>query len=77
MDGPNLNYSWLINGSSDALNNSDIVVNGSELTVRNINYLLGGVYACVVTNMAGESNDSINLFGELLMLALYRVNIHA
>ena len=65
MDGPNLNYSWLINGSSDALNNSDIVVNGSELTVTNITYLLGGVYTCVVTNMAGQSNDNSNLFGEL------------
>ena len=68
MAGPNLTYTWLINGSSEALSNSDIIVNDSQLTVYNVTYLLGGRYICVVTNLAGEGNDSSDLFGELVCI---------
>ena len=68
MAGPNLNYTWLINGSSEALNNSNIVVNGSQLIVNNVTYLLGGRYICVVTNLAGEGRDSSDLFGKLVCI---------
>ena len=63
MAGPNLNYSWLINFTTEALNNNNIAVNGSELIVINVTYLLGGRYECVVTNLAGVGNDSSDLFG--------------
>ena len=65
MAGPNLNYTWLINGSSEALNNADIVVNDFQLMVNNVTYLLGGRYTCVVTNLAGQGQDSSDLFGKL------------
>ena len=65
MAGPNLNFAWLINATTNVSSNADIVVNGSELTISNVTYLLGGRYMCVVTNMAGEGNDSSNLFGKL------------
>ena len=68
MAGPNLTYTWLINGSNEALSNSDIIVNDSQLTVYNVTYLLGGRYTCVVTNLAGEGNDSSDLFGELVCI---------
>ena len=63
MAGPNLNYSWLINFTTEALSSSNIVVNGSELVVTNVTYLLGGRYTCVVTNLAGVGNDNSDLFG--------------
>ena len=65
MAGPNLNYAWLINGSTETLDNSDIVINDSQLIINNVTYLLGGRYTCVVTNLAGEGRYSSNLFGEL------------
>ena len=65
MAGPNLNFAWLINATTNASSNANIVVNGPELTIINVTYLLGGRYTCVVTNMAGEGNDSSNLFGKL------------
>ena len=68
MAGPNLNYTWLINRSSEALNNSNIVVNDSQLMVNNVTYLLGGRYICVVNNLAGEGADSSDLFGELVYI---------
>ena len=64
MAGPNLNYTWLINGSSEALSNNDIVVNDIQLTVNKVTYLLGGRYTCVVTNLAGQGEDSSDLFGK-------------
>ena len=69
MAGPNLNYTWLINGST-ASGNGDVVINNTELIVNNVTYLLGGRYTCVVTNMAGEGRDSSYLFGELLTVEL-------
>ena len=68
MAGLNLNYTWLVNGSSKALNNSDIVVNDSQLIVNNVTYLLGGRYTCVVTTSAGNGRDSSDLFGELVCI---------
>ena len=65
MAGPNLNFAWLINATTNASSNADIVVNGPELTIINVTYLLGGRYTCNVTNMAGEGNDSSDLFGKL------------
>ena len=65
MAGPNLKFAWLINATTNASSNVDIVVNGPELTISNVTYLLGGRYTCVVTNMAGEGNDSSDLLGEL------------
>ena len=65
MAGPNLTYNWFINATTNASSNADIVVNGPELTVINVTYLLGGRYTCVVTNMAGDGNGSSDLFGEL------------
>ena len=65
MAGPNLTYTWFINDTTEASSNADIVVNGPELTIINVTYLLGGRYTCVVTNMAGEGNDSSDLLGEL------------
>ena len=64
MAGPNLNFAWLINATTNASNNADIVVNGPELAIFNVTYLHGGRYTCVVTNMAGEGNDSSDLFGK-------------
>ena len=65
MASPNLNFAWLINATTNASSNPDIVVNGPELTISNVTYLLGGRYTCVVTNMVGEGNDSSDLFGKL------------
>ena len=65
MAGPNLTYTWFINDTTEASSNADIVVNGPELTIINVTYLLGGRYTCVVTNIAGEGNDSSDLFGKL------------
>ena len=62
MAGPNLNYSWFIN-STEALSNNNIAVNGSELVVTNITYLLGGRYTCIVTNLAGVGGSFSDLFG--------------
>ena len=70
MAGPNLNFAWLINATTNASSNADIVVNGSELTISNVTYLLGGTYKCVVTNLAGEGNDSSDLFGKLWMVCI-------
>ena len=63
--GPNLTYSWLINGNSEALNSSDVVVNGSVLIVNYVSYLIGGTCTCIVTNMAGEGRSSVDLFSKL------------
>ena len=63
--GPNLTYSWLINGNSEALNSSDVVVNGSVLIVNYVSYLIGGTCTCIVTNMAGEGRSSGDLFSTL------------
>ena len=63
--GPNLTYSWLINGNSVALYSSDVVVNGSELTVNYVTYIIGGTCTCIVTNMAGEGRSSVDLFSKL------------
>ena len=63
--GPNLTYNWLINGNSEALNSSDVVVNGSELTVKYVSYLIGGTCTCIVTNMAGEGRRIGDLFSKL------------
>ena len=65
MAGPNLTYTWFINATTNATSSADIVVNGPELTIINVTYLLGGRYTCVVTNIAGEGRDSSDLFGEL------------
>ena len=65
MAGPNLNYTWLINGNSEALSNDNIVVNYFQLTVNNVTYLLGGRYTCVVANLAGQGEDSSDLFSKL------------
>ena len=65
MSGPNLTYSWLINGNSEALNSSDVVVNGSGLTVNYVSYLIGGTCTCIVTNMAEEGRSSVDLFSKL------------
>ena len=62
--GPNLTYSWLINDNS-VDNSSDGVVNGSELTVKYVSYLIGGTCTCIVTNMAGEGRSSSDLFSKL------------
>ena len=64
MAGPNLNYSWLINFTTEALSSSNIVVNSSKLVVTNVTYVLGARYICVVTNMAGVGRDFSDLFGE-------------
>ena len=63
--GPNLTYRWLINGNSEALNSSDVMVNCSELTVNYVSYLIGGTCTCIVTNMAGEGRSSGDLFSKL------------
>ena len=65
MAGPNLTYSWLINGKSVALSSSDVVVNGSELIVKYVTNIIGGTCTCVVTNMAGEGRNSGDLFSKL------------
>ena len=65
MAGPNPTYTWFINATTKAFSNADIVVNGPEITIINVTYLLGGRYTCVVANTAGEGNDSSDLFGEL------------
>ena len=65
--GPNLSYSWLINGNSEALNSSDVVVNGSELIVKYVSYLIGATCTCIVTNMAGEGRSSSDFFSKLQM----------
>ena len=63
MAGPNLNYSWMINYTTEALSSSNIAVSGSELVVTNVTYLLGGRYTCIVTNLAGVGGDISDLFG--------------
>ena len=66
LAGANLNYTWLFNGFPIFPNISDnITVNNSELTVNSVNYLLGGTYTCIVSNMAGMGNDSSDLYGKL------------
>ena len=65
MAGPNLNYTWFINATTESFSNADIVVNGPELTIINVTYLLGGRYTCVVTNVAGQGRDSSDLYGKL------------
>ena len=76
MAGPNLNFAWFINATTEASSNADIVVNGSELTLINVTYLLGGRYTCVVTNMAGKERDSSDLFGKLLMHGVDLCRVH-
>ncbi|XP_065904165.1 hemicentin-1-like isoform X3 [Dysidea avara] len=58
--GPNLMYTWLYNDATP--NNDDIVINGNQLTVNRVTYLLGGTYTCIVSNEAGEGRDSSDLF---------------
>ena len=70
MAGPNLNYTWLVNGTYGSINNSNIVINGPELIVNNVTYLLGGNYTCVVTNLAGEGRDSSDLFGKSYVVCI-------
>ena len=60
--GPNLMYTWLYNDTTP--NNDDIVINGNQLTVNNVTYLLGGTYTCVVSNAAGNGRDSSVLYGK-------------
>ena len=71
MAGPNLNFVWIINATTEASSNVYMVVNGPDLTLINVTYLLGGRYTCVVTNMAGEERDSSDLFGKLLMHGMH------
>ena len=61
--GPNLMYTWLYNDTTP--NNDDIVINGNQLTVNNVTYLLGGTYTCIVSNGTGEGRDSSDLFGKI------------
>ncbi|XP_065904155.1 cell adhesion molecule DSCAML1-like isoform X2 [Dysidea avara] len=53
-------YTWLYNDATP--NNDDIVINGNQLTVNSVTYLLGGTYTCVVSNEAGEGRDSSVLY---------------
>ena len=64
--GPNLMHTWLYNDATP--DNDDIVINGNQLTVNRVTYLLGGTYTCIVSNEAGEGRDSSDLFGEILSM---------
>ena len=59
--GPYLNYSWVFNREKLL---DDVTVNSTQLIVRNINYLLGETFTCVVMNIAGVGNKSSTLFGK-------------
>ena len=65
--GPNLMHTWLYNDATP--NNDDIVINGNQLTVIRVTYLLGGTFTCIVSNEAGEGKDSSDLFGEILSMS--------
>ena len=60
--GPNLTYTWLYNDATPT--DDDVEIDGNQLTVNNVTYLLGGTYTCVVSNEAGDGRDSSNLFGK-------------
>ena len=71
---PNLMYTWLHNDATP--NNNDIVINGNQLTVNNVTYLLGGTYTCIVSNEAGEGRDSSDLYGEILSMSSKLILFH-
>ena len=54
--GPNNIYQWLENGETLHGQNSDI------LTLPNVTASTGGVYTCMVSNIAGSNNASTILF---------------
>ena len=65
-------YTWLYNDATP--NNDDIVINGNQLTVNRVTYLLGGIYTCIVSNEAGEGRDSSDLFGKISMYCLKSIS---
>ena len=67
--GPNLTYTWLYNDATP--NDDNIVINGNQLIVNNVTYLLGGNYTCVVTNEAGEGRNTSYLFGKLNVFLIF------
>ena len=54
--GPNNTYQWLENGENLPGQNSD------TLTLSNVTASTGGVYTCMVSNMAGSNNASTFIF---------------
>ena len=49
------------------LSDGEIVANGSELTLVDIEASDGGVYRCVVQNIAGFGFETVTLNGELIV----------
>ena len=60
----NINYTWMFNNMYiNTINSNSFIINGPQLTVYNVTYLLGGVYECIVTNLIGSGTSHSHLFG--------------
>ena len=61
--GPELNYSWLFEGS--------VIANTSILVIDNVSTTDGGDYICNVTNAAGYQSESITVYSKLKYSGLH------
>jgi len=54
--GPQLEYSWLFEGS--------VIATSSILMIENVNATHGGEYTCNVTNRAGYNSSTITVYSK-------------
>lgn len=60
--GPDNVFQWTLNGFSLTSSNTTSTSNQSTLTINNISASDGGEYTCTVSNLAGNTSNSSNMY---------------